>query len=179
MTQVPQQNPYTAPPTLPGSSYLYDGPTGSFPLASRADRFVGAFIDGVIVGIPTLIVGVALGIGLVLFVDPDSVMFQVAASVLGLVLGMGVFVAIQGYLLAHYGQTIGKRIVKTQILTDDDKLLPLGRMLLLRYLPLWLLSSIPYNIGFVFPIINALAIFRSSRKCIHDDIAGTKVVKIV
>lgn len=179
MTQVPQQNPYTAPPTLPGSAYLYHGTTGPFPLASRTDRFVGALIDSVIVGIPTLVVGVALGFGLVLFLDPSSVIFQIAASVLGFLLGMAVFVAIQGYLLAHYGQTIGKRIVKTQILTEDDKLLPLGPMLLKRYVPLWLLSSIPYNIGPVFPIINALAIFRSSRKCFHDDIAGTKVVKIV
>jgi hypothetical protein len=37
------------------------------------------------------------------------------------------------------------------------------------------IAMIPY-VGNVIALIDVLMIFRTSRKCLHDDIAGTKVI---
>lgn len=91
-------------------------------------------------------------------------------------LGIFTFLALHGYLLARYGQTIGKRLVKTRIVSvRDDRILPFWRVISLRYVPIWLVSQIPL-LGGVLTLVDVLFIFRSDRRCVHDLIAGTKVV---
>jgi uncharacterized RDD family membrane protein YckC len=68
--------------------------------------------------------------------------------------------------------------MRTQIVSDEGKLLPLPTMILWRYLPLMIISQVPF-VGAIVGLANVLAIFRASRKCFHDDIAGTKVIQIV
>lgn len=46
-----------------------------------------------------------------------------------------------------------------------------------RYVLNLFLSDIPFIGGFM-PLIDVLLIFRKSRKCLHDDLAGTIVVKV-
>ena len=171
-------NPYAPSSALPGDSYDYGSAAGQPPLASLGDRLVGAIIDGIVVGIPAMVVGVLMGIVLVNIFPVDSVAFQVASFVIGLPIGIGLFIAIQGYLLANYGQTVGKRVVNTQIVSDDNQLIPLVPLILKRYIPFWVLGSLPM-VGFLFVLANVLAIFRGNRKCLHDEIAGSKVIKIV
>ena len=55
--------------------------------------------------------------------------------------------------------------------------MPFGPLVLKRYVPLWVVANIPF-IGGLFALADSLAIFRDTRKCIHDDIAGTKVIKL-
>jgi len=89
-----------------------------------------------------------------------------------------VFLLLNGYLLAKYGQTVGKKLVGTRIVSHvDERILPLGRVFGLRYLPLSIIAQIPVVGGFV-GIIDGLFIFRKDKRCIHDLIAGTKVVNI-
>jgi len=171
-------NPYAPSSALPGDTYDYGSSPGQPALASLGDRLVGAFIDGIVVGIPAMVVGVLMGIVLVSIFPVDSVAFQVASFVLGLPIGIGLFIAIQGYLLANYGQTVGKRVVNTQIVSDDNQLIPFVPLILKRYIPFWVLGSLPM-VGFLFVLVNILAIFRGNRKCLHDEIAGSKVIKIV
>ncbi len=105
---------------------------------------------------------------------------QVATIVANLVgggIGLGVFVALHGYLLATRGQTIGKVVMKTKIVTESGEQLPFAELYLKRYFILQAISLIPF-VGMFVGIIDALFIFRSNRKCLHDDIAGTKVIKI-
>ena len=45
-----------------------------------------------------------------------------------------------------------------------------------RTIPMWVLTSIPF-LGPFIGLANALAIFRENCKCLHDDLAGTKVIK--
>jgi len=171
-------NPYAPSSALPGDSYAYGSAPGEPPLASLVDRLVGAIIDGIVVGIPAVFAGMVMGIVLVGIFPLDSVAFQVASFVLGLPIGIGLFIAIQGYLLANYGQTVGKRVVNTQIVSDDNRLIPFVPLILKRYVPFWVLGSLPM-VGFLFVLANILAIFRGNRKCLHDEIAGSKVIKIV
>lgn len=169
-------NPYVSPRTVSESPDPLGTPQ-AVPLASRGDRFVGALIDSLLVGIPTFVVAALIGfVGYSWVDDVDGASFWLI-NLLAWAAGCLVFVAIQGYLLANYGQTVGKRVVGTQIRSNDDRLLPLSELLLKRYLPLWILSALPH-VGGVIGIINALAIFRSNHKCLHDDLAGTKVIKL-
>jgi len=44
-----------------------------------------------------------------------------------------------------------------------------------RYIPIWIVGLIP-GVGIALTILDALFIFRDDRRCIHDLIAGTKVI---
>ncbi|TWT82376.1 RDD family protein [Planctomycetes bacterium CA13] len=173
---IDNENPYAAPSETSdlASDSLYPND-----LATRGERFAGALIDGIIMLPVVLGAGMVLGFGMVAAgIDPQSLAFQVLASVIGGLLGVAAFLAINGYLLATKGQTVGKLVMKTQILSDStNSLVPFGRLVLLRYVPLWIASAIPF-IGNFVGIIDGLAIFRENRKCIHDEIAGTKVIKL-
>ena len=52
----------------------------------------------------------------------------------------------------------------------------LGRIFLLRFLPVTLLGAVPL-LGNVLTLVDILLIFRDSQKCLHDQFADTIVVK--
>ncbi len=103
--------------------------------------------------------------------------------------GFASFTAMQGYLLATRGQTVGKWLVGTRIIrADNDEVPTLARTLGLRYgtlalgLPSTLLvlvwaGVIAYPL-IVFGLIDIALIFRRDRRCLHDLIARTKVVAV-
>lgn len=97
-------------------------------------------------------------------------------SALNGLLGLVVFVAVNGVLLARHGQTVGKRLLKIRIVRGHGEPASLARLLVRRYLPVAIVSSIPL-VGGLLAIINVLFIFRESRKCLHDSIADTIVIK--
>ena len=101
---------------------------------------------------------------------------SIADALIWAAVGMVVFVIVHGYLLAKSGQTVGKRLVGTRIVSvQDDKILPFGRVIGLRYLPVWIVSQVP-AVGPILGLVDVLFIFRRDRRCVHDLIAGTKVV---
>lgn len=171
---TPEINPYASPTFVDPKPPMF----ASGRLASRGNRFVGALIDGLIMLPISLVAGFALGILLVFAgLDPQGLEFNIAAAVLGGLTGAGVFLVVNGYLLATRGQTVGKMIMKTQIVSESGELLPLAPLILKRYVPLWIVASIPYVGGFV-ALGDSLAIFRENHKCLHDEIAGTKVIQL-
>jgi uncharacterized RDD family membrane protein YckC len=99
-------------------------------------------------------------------------------SLLIAVLGLVVFLLFHGYLLAYRGQTIGKYLLRTRIVSHaDNRILPFGRLVSLRYVPITVANQIPF-IGQFLALVDALWIFRADKRCVHDLIAGTKVVRI-
>ena len=98
--------------------------------------------------------------------------FLVINGVVGLVL----FVVLHGYLLATRGQTIGKMLLKVRIVRSDGSRASLLRIVGLRFVPTTVISLIPI-IGGVYALVDCLLIFRDSRRCLHDNIADTIVVK--
>jgi uncharacterized RDD family membrane protein YckC len=142
-------------------------------LASLGLRLGGAVIDTLILAV--VVVPLVFVFGIIDISAQREPSF--ADEAISTVLGMGVFVLINGHFLAKHGQTIGKRLVGTRIVSvADGKLLPLQKLIALRYLPMWLLSLVPF-IGNIANLVNILFIFRDDRRCVHDLIAGTKVVK--
>jgi uncharacterized RDD family membrane protein YckC len=170
VTSMSVDNPYTAP-----EAELIRDPEPTGPaLADRGTRFVAAFLDGIIgmvIGIPLLFV---LG-------EWDYVMkgqqppFRLVIT--GGVLGILGFLLIHGYFLKTNGQTVGKKAQGIRIANLDDTVPSFGRVIGMRYLPIWIVSFIPV-VGMFLPTLDILFIFRGDRRCIHDLIAGTKVVKV-
>ncbi|MGI0118648.1 RDD family protein [Zooshikella sp. RANM57] len=144
-------------------------------LASRWSRLGASLIDAFILNIISMPVLYAVGyFDGVLSGQQPSFTSQAMAMLFSLVL----FIILHGYFLAKSGQTIGKKILGLSIVSyRNDTILSLGNVLALRYLPLWVALMIPY-VGMIATLIDPLFIFNKEKRCIHDFIAGTKVVKV-
>jgi uncharacterized RDD family membrane protein YckC len=96
---------------------------------------------------------------------------QVIVTALSLI----ILTVLHGYLIYKNGQTIGKYVVGTKIVKLDGDKQSVGKILVLRYYLIALVTLIPI-VGNLIGIIDSLFIFRNDHRCIHDHIAGTKVV---
>jgi uncharacterized RDD family membrane protein YckC len=143
-------------------------------LATRWARVGGAFLDALIIGVILLPIMLATGyMQAAASGDEPPLLLQLQYSLLGLV----VSAAVNGYMLHKYGQTVGKRVAGTRIVSvHDNSIQPLWRIYLLRYFPVNLIGLVPLA-GPFLSIASVLFIFRSDRRCLHDLIAGTKVIR--
>ena len=91
-------------------------------------------------------------------------------------LGFIVFLLVHGYLLATRGQTVGKLLTKIRIVRSDGTRASFGRLVGLRFLLNSFLALIPV-VGTIYALVDVLFIFRAERRCIHDLIADTIVVR--
>jgi uncharacterized RDD family membrane protein YckC len=89
--------------------------------------------------------------------------------------GFVLFLLVQGYPLSNTGQTWGKRLLKLRIVDLEGRKPAFGRLIGLRYATGWAIGLVPI-IGPIYSIVDVLFIFRDDRRCIHDHIAGTRVV---
>jgi len=142
-------------------------------LASRWKRLGGALIDGVLTAIVMVPVMAVTGMT---SAAPGSEGMTFGRRAGLFVLGCVVFLVLNGYLLYKRGQTIGKVAVKTKIVDLNGQIPDFGRLVALRYLVMALVGQIPF-LGGLIGLVNALFIFRSDRRCLHDHIAGTRVVE--
>jgi uncharacterized RDD family membrane protein YckC len=165
-------NPY-ATPASDGLDRLASPATeGGAIDATRGARFGAALIDAVSGMLVILPMQFALGV----WKDFPAVKMSFGQTVAWTVGAFAIFVAMHGYFLVRGAQTIGKRLVGIQIVNVTDLApAPVSRILLLRYLPTNLVTLIPVVGGFVH-LVDTLAIFREDRRCVHDHIAGTRVV---
>lgn len=86
------------------------------------------------------------------------------------------YLLLNGYLLALRGQTIGKYLLRIQLISNKSKLpLTLWRSMI-RAVALLLVLKIPY--GFILVLIDPLLIFGSSRRCLRDYLVNCAVVKV-
>ena len=89
------------------------------------------------------------------------------------------YLLINLYWLIVRGQTLGKRILRIRtVFIRDDGVARIG-WYLLRVVPLLPVAAIwfhwAYSVAF---LINVLPILLPARRCLHDYLAGTKVVPI-
>lgn len=151
-----------------------DDPTTEGPRlirARRLARLAGVFLDNLILLVP--VYGLMfLGAGLTADSEPPSVLAVFALPALAFFVILG----IQLYLLHQRSQTLGKIAVRTKIVRVDGDRAGLGRIFALRMLAPGILSVIPI-LGPIFGLANALFIFGSEKRCIHDYMADTIVVE--
>ena len=141
-------------------------------LASRWSRLAAALIDGLTVMTVTVPLMYFTGgfSGLAEGGQPSySYLFLVT------IVGIVAFLLIHGRSLARDGQTWGKRWLGIRIVTVDEAHADI-KTLSMRYGFFWLVPQIPI-IGALINLVNMGFIFTPSKRCLHDHVAGTKVIR--
>jgi uncharacterized RDD family membrane protein YckC len=170
MNETPQQPAQRyAPPT----AAVADVSDGGVALAGRGTRLAAAIIDGSILLALLWLAGK---------VTPWNVFDEGMADagflkLVGMqVMAIALYMLVNGWLLASRGQTVGKLALGLRIVRSDGSQADALRLIGVRYALCWLAAAIPFA-GNIFSLVDALAIFRESRQCLHDTIADTIVVK--
>lgn len=163
-------NPYQPP--SPGVGYVMDLGTrpNELVLADIGTRFVGAMIDGLLyipVVIPGFVIQIALG-------DGEDLTGLALGSMLVGVLGLAIA---QWYMIATSGQSIAKRWLSMRIVRLDGSSVNFVHGVVLRSWLMGFLTNIPM-VGAIVALVDGLMIFGNERRCLHDRIADTTVIKV-
>lgn len=142
-------------------------------LAGRGTRLGAVIIDGIIQTVALVPVMLVLGVWDAAMRGENSLTLSLGVPVISALL----FLAIHGVLLVRHGQTVGKRLVGIRIVSvEDGSVPPFARVYALRYLLIQAIASVPLA-GSLFALVDALFIFRGDRRCLHDLVAGTRVIR--
>lgn len=146
-------------------------------LAGRGSRLGAVIIDSIII-IPALI-GIAMITGFWDAIFPrlaNGIPLSLKENLIMFLVGQSVFLMLNGSFLANYGQTIGKKLMKIKIVDMEGNNLGLIKLYSLRYLSFSLFSQIPVAGGLI-SLLNILFVFGKERRCLHDRLASTQVIK--
>jgi uncharacterized RDD family membrane protein YckC len=155
----------------------------ALPPAGLMRRFFAALIDGVLQWLCWMPAGLAASAALADHTQAHGqpglefiMQTMVAATPKSLPYLLGLAV-LQITLLTLRSQSVGKMILGIRIVTVREEA-PGGflRAFLLRGFPTWLIKQVPI-IGLIYWAVDSFCIFREDQRCLHDLIAGTKVVK--
>lgn len=165
------QNPYRAP-EAPITNPVLDTD-----LAGLGERLAAALIDAFImlcIMLPAMFFGGYFKAVIDAALSGAKPPFGLIAMWGGI--GFVIFVLVQGFPLSTTAQTWGKRILRIKIVDLDGGKPPFSRLLAMRYLPVNVATLVPV-LGSILTVVDVLFVFRQDRRCVHDLIAGTKVVK--
>lgn len=143
-------------------------------LGKRRWRLAAVLIDAVI--------GILAGLPLFIYFDVLSIVesggpVPLHVALLMLAWGMAAFVLINYRLLDTRGQTVGKWCVDLAIVGVDGSRKSALHILIKRVLPTWVAGMVPF-VGNLLVLVDSLFILGKDKRCIHDRIAGTKVIDI-
>jgi uncharacterized RDD family membrane protein YckC len=137
-------------------------------LAGRGARLVAILLDAIIGGVLGAIIAGASAASAAGGEEPNYAVLSIGGL---LFLAYAIW---QIWMFATQGQTLGKKLMNVRVVKLDT-----GRnggfvtnVLLRALVGQGLLGVIPF-----YGLIDALFIFRDDRRCIHDMIAGTTVIK--
>ena len=141
-------------------------------LAGRGARLAAYLIDWALVGVVAGLIGYYAGLW-------ERLMQQDTEAVVWLgVIGMVVYAVINGRLLANRGQTVGKMAAAVRIVDARTReIVPFWKSFGLRVVVIQALASVP-AVGAVFSLVDILFIFGERRRCLHDHLAGTVVIRV-
>jgi uncharacterized RDD family membrane protein YckC len=145
-------------------------------LAGRGTRFVAALLDGLILWAIMTVFLKLIPVAAALFMKPDNMSFT-GMNLSALLVALPLFLIAQGWPLLTRAQTIGKMICRVRIVRSDGSRPDAWRLLGLRYGIGFLMNAFVLS-SLIYWLIDSLLIFRQSRKCLHDTIADTKVIKL-
>lgn len=157
-------NPYQPPASATVAEVVAEPDVAD--LAGRGARLVAVLLDGLLLNLGFWYLVEQLQMGTALD-EPRA--FVPAAIVL-------VVAGVQVRLLSERGQTIGKLALGVRIVRRSGARAGLPRILLLREAFAALAHHVPV-IGGLVALVDALMIFRADRRCLHDHVADTIVVR--
>ncbi len=138
-------------------------------LATPHERFVAKMIDLGILIIPTLILYYTYGIQKEM---PEPMMW-VGAVMASFFTAFMMIIFLQWILIGEYGQSLGKIVMRIRIV--DEKTKKTGTLVQNLFIRTWLPAIMWENL--VFLACDVLPVFRKERRCLHDYLAKTIVVK--
>ena len=164
---TPTPTPEASPTTTDATRPLHTTPPSE--LADRSTRLGACVLDFIL-----FLASLVPGLMVMSAADSDGGKgFGVALVAIG---WLGLMVVQMVFLLKH-GQSLGKRFLKIRIVRVSDERIPsFMKVVLLRLWVPSLLGGIPV-VGTFFWLLDGLFIFRDDKRCLHDLIAETKVVK--
>ncbi len=158
-----------APPPMPQDPYrtadadVASSSAAGLDPADRALRLVAVLIDGVIalvLMVPLMFMGGYWEAAFEAGRSGGFGLMPLGTTLMWAVIGFVLFVLIQGYPLQMTGQTWGKKLLSLKIVDLQGNKPSLADLLLKLYI-----------------LVDSLMIFRADQRCLHDLIAGTRVVK--
>jgi uncharacterized RDD family membrane protein YckC len=170
MSTAPEENRF-APP----NAHVEDvaAPAASGELAGRWSRLAATLIDGILAAVVFWCISLFTPFNVFRPSLQNGLMVAMVENALA---GFVIFLVLHGYLLQTRGQTIGKRLLSIRVVRSDGTRATLGRLAGLRYFVNSALTLVPW-VGWFYALVDVLMIFRQSRKCLHDNLADTIVVK--
>ncbi|QPM81403.1 RDD family protein [Myxococcus xanthus DZ2] len=133
-------------------------------LATRRARLAASLVDGVALLLPSLLLGVLRCLAL-----PDEAAMTAPAVYVPALLVL----LVQASLIRGAGASLGKRLLGIRVVRRDGRPAEVWRIALLRNaLPIALCGYCGW-----FSLVDALFIVGEDRRCLHDWLAGTRVVK--
>jgi uncharacterized RDD family membrane protein YckC len=155
---------------------------GSGPyLAGRLRRLAATSIDAILVPSLTLVLVMIAGV-----VEDAEDYTNNWWMLWVFLLAVASYLILNGYGLWRRGQTLGKKLMGITIVAADggddgqhsSTPAPLWKLICLRalFFPLLFMTVIPWFAA--LPIIDQLFIFGKSRRCLHDLVSGTVVVRL-
>jgi uncharacterized RDD family membrane protein YckC len=138
-------------------------------LATPHERFVAKMTDWGIVVIPVLTLFYTYGRSPYM---PEPQLW-VAATLASMFTGLLIIIFLQWVLIGTRGQSLGKIVMRIKVV--DEKTKKTGGFVQNLVLRTWLPIIMWENI--IFLLCDTLLIYRKERRCLHDYLAGTIVVK--
>jgi uncharacterized RDD family membrane protein YckC len=176
---TPSNNNY-APPKSVVADVATD--TAGIEKASRGSRLLAVILDGIIISLPlapsyfSAFQTAMHGGKFNLFSFWAAVAGTGTLFYLGGLIDLGLLI-LTGVFVYQNGQTIGKKILGIKVVRSDGSRAGLARIFWLRYLVAQYLFPIIPMVGMVYALVDSLMIFGEARRCCHDYIADTIVVR--
>ena len=141
--------------------------------ASRWRRLLAAVIDLPVVATVALLLALVFGA-----YEHHEDWVGVRPQVSALVLAAAAYLLVNGYPLIRRGQTAGKLVCGIRTLTFVAGEVPALWRHLLRLLPLLPVAAVFFHWLYSLSLlIDGLAIFLPGKRCLHDYLAGTQMVR--
>jgi uncharacterized RDD family membrane protein YckC len=149
-----------------------DAMPGPFGYGGFWRRFAARFIDGIVLGVSSMVITVPLGMGLGAAVASGSsanpaafIIIQILSSLVGLVIAL----AYELWLIRKYDATLGKMALGLKLFRADGAKLSRGRIIG-RFFANYV-SILSLYIGYI------IVGFDDEKRSLHDRICDTRVVK--
>jgi uncharacterized RDD family membrane protein YckC len=152
-------------------------PTRELDLATIGRRFAALWLDGIIIGVPLMIVVFVLLVPLGILDEPPNnadyiqpLMFMYNGVTTLLLLGS--YILYEGLMLSAGGQTLGKKALNIKVVTLDGGEISRGQA--------WARAIMRQILSFVpcLGLVDYLVAFGQERSCVHDIVAKTRVVNV-
>ncbi|MEM7469104.1 MAG: RDD family protein [Pseudomonadota bacterium] len=164
-----EENAYSPPE----AELLSDSENEASRLASRWARLGASIVDGVTIMIVTLpVMYLTGGFEGISENQQPSFLHSMGMAILSIV----VFAIINTKSLIDRGQTLGKKLLNVRAVSAVNGETATREQLLRRYAVYLLPNQIPF-LGGIFSLVNILFIFGSRKRCIHDIVGDTIVVR--